>query len=149
MTSESPKNSYIDDITLQLISNKSQYNKYLNISNPGRNHELQEYYQSVKTHKNDILNILKDYMENPEDQISVDMNNALENFVRSCLKHFELKQAENSNAFYKNSDTYINNYHDDDDEDMLFGQMDESVIDTEETKSQMFHSFWGHAVNKK
>ena len=43
MTSESPKNSYIDDITLQLISNKSQYNKYLNISNPERNNELQEY----------------------------------------------------------------------------------------------------------
>ena len=148
MTSESPKNSYIDDITLQLISNKSQYNKYLNISNPERNNELQEYYQSVKTHKNDILNILKHYMENPEQQISVDMNNALENFVRSCLKHFELKQAENSNAFYKNSDSRTNDHmkynNDEDDEDMLFGQID----DNEQTKSQTFHSFWGHAVNK-
>ena len=104
MDSESPKNSYIDDITLQLISNKSQYNKYLNINNPERNNELQEYYQSIKAHKQDILQILRGYIDDPEEQISVDMNNALEMFVKSCLKHFELKQAESSNAFYKDDD---------------------------------------------
>ena len=134
MDSESPKNSYIDDITLQLISNKSQYNKYLNINNPERNNELQEYYQSIKAHKQDILQILKGYIDDPEEQISVDMNNALEMFVKSCLKHFELKQAESSNAFYKD---------DDDDENMLFGQMDDDT-----SKKQTFHSFWGQAVNK-
>ena len=64
------------------------------------------------------------------------------------IKHFELKQAENSNAFYKNSDSLTNDHmkynNDEDDEDMLFGQID----DNEQTKSQTFHSFWGHAVNK-
>ena len=132
-TTESPTNSYIDDITLQLISNKTQYNKYLNVSNPERNNELQEYYETIKRHKNDIVGILDDYIDDPKTQISSDMNNALETFMKACLKHFELKEAENKNAFH-----YVENQ----DDDMMFGSIDNTP------PKETCHTLWGENVRK-
>ena len=131
----SPQNSYIDSITLQCFSNKSSYNKYLTQTN--NDHANTEHINKVKQYKYKITELLQNYLNNPIESITLDIDNAMENFSKTCIQHFEMKELEEINnlAYYESSNDNNN------DEDIMFGKIDNNF-------KPSFQSFWGKGARK-
>ena len=124
----SPKNDYIDEITLQLLINKQCKNKYYMQHDPDKYKEEEEYKEKMKYYKNDIHDIFRNYMNNPSCQISTALDDAYNIFIKACLKHFEIKSVE-----------YENTYNNEDDNEVLFQNCNAF------SKGK---SYWGKGVNK-
>jgi hypothetical protein len=108
----------IDELTLKLMSNKNQYNKYLSKSNPEKYKEHTDYLEKRANYSNNIMNTVRDILISNK-SISTEVNESFEQFVKSCMKYYDMKLLE------KQSDNNING-NEDEDEDMLFGNMNES-----------------------
>ena len=127
--SNNSTNEFVDSITLQFLSSKQQYNKYLSINNKEKYDEIKEYNDKVKRNMHSIIEITKTYCNDPNTQISSELDEIFEAYSKMCIKHIEMKDLESSNSY---------NYTNDSSEDMMFDKVDNS-----------FHSFWGHKVIKK
>ena len=127
---DTPKNEYIDKLTMELLLNKNHYAKYLANTDPKKHDEYKAFKSKLRKHFVDIIDITSQMIENPKDSLSADIEEAFDIYVRSMLRHFELKEIENPPE------------KEETDEDVLFGQMDETP-----TASQ---SFWGkeHVIKK-
>jgi hypothetical protein len=127
---EPQKNEYIDKLTMELLLNKNHYAKYLANTDPKQHDEYKAFKSKLRKHSVDIIDITSKMIENPKDSLGADIEEAFDIYVRSILRHFELKDLENPPE------------KEDADEDVLFGQMDE--------ESSTVHSFWGkeHVVKK-
>jgi hypothetical protein len=101
--SYSPKNEYIDEITLQLLINKQCKSKYLMQHAPDRYKEEEEYKEKVAYYKEDIIGIFNDYMNIKSHQVSSSLDDSFNIFIKACLNHFEIKSVEQENT-YNNSD---------------------------------------------
>ena len=126
---DSSNNSFIDDLTLQYLTNKTVYNKCLSTIDESKYNEVKRFHNKINDHKETILEITENYLNNPELQISSDLDNIFETFVKHCIRHIEMKKVES-----------INDYNKNDDPDMLFEKMEESF--------DPIHSFWGPGVRK-
>jgi hypothetical protein len=128
---EPQKNEYIDKLTMELLLNKNHYAKYLANTDPKKHDEFKAFKSRLRKYSVDIIDITSKMIENPKDALSADIEEAFDIYVRSILRHFELKEIESPP---EKEDAY---------EDVLFGQMDEE----RPTASQ---SFWGkeHVVKK-
>ena len=104
--SGSPKNEYIDEITLQLLINKQCKSKYLMQHHPDKYKEDEEYKEKIAYYKTDIENIFDDYLNIKSHQVSSNLDEAFDIFIRACLKHFEIKEVEQENT-YNNDDNEI------------------------------------------
>jgi hypothetical protein len=60
----------IDKLTLELLTNKSQYKKYLSKEDPKRFQENKEYLEKIQKNKSKILRITNEFLENPEKQFT-------------------------------------------------------------------------------
>tara|TARA_B100001175_G_C19486898_1_gene630322 strand:+ start:339 stop:764 length:426 start_codon:yes stop_codon:yes gene_type:complete len=103
--SSSPKNDYIDEITLQLLINKQCKSKYLMQHDPEKYKQEEEYKQKVIYYKDDIANIFNDYSNIRNHQVTSDLDDAYNNFIKACLKHFEIKEVEQDNTYNNDTDT--------------------------------------------
>ena len=99
-------------------------------TDPKQHDEYKAFKSKLRKHSVDIIDITSKMIENPKDSLGADIEEAFDIYVRSILRHFELKDLENPPE------------KEDADEDVLFGQMDE--------ESSTVHSFWGkeHVVKK-
>jgi len=100
-----PKNEYVDRVTLELLMNKPQYNRYLESTNPevfkkkrSLNNELQKY-QHI------IIDIVKDEISNynnkDEGKRSNQITRSFDNFIKSCIDYIKSKELETENPFNK------------------------------------------------
>jgi hypothetical protein len=128
----------IDKITLQLLTNKHQYNKYLSKEDPKKFREHQEYLEKIKKYRFKILNLSKHFLENPESCINLEMDEMFSIFAKTAIRYFEMKEIEIQN-FYNSSEN-------DEEDETLFGTIDE--IEQEENPSKEMNSFWGKSINK-
>jgi hypothetical protein len=130
-----PYNS-IDRVTLELMSNKNQYNKYLSKTNPLKYKENKEHIEKVNKYSKKIEALTSDLLQNPSKEITNDINDAFNDYVRICIKYFEMKELDNISSY--NYDNYS------DSDDMMFGKMDEenTYNDTSTT------SYWGKSIRK-
>lgn len=126
---DSSNNSFIDDLSLQYLTNKTVYNKCLSTIDESKYNEVKNFHNKINDHKERILEITKNYLNNPELQISSDLDNIFETFVKHCIRHIEMKKLES-----------INDYNKNDDPDTLFEKMEECL--------DPIHSFWGAGVRK-
>jgi len=79
----------IDKLTLELLMNKTTYQKYIEKTDPKKFEENRSYKEKVELYSSRILEITKEYLENPDKQISLDMNHAFYEYSQSCIRHFE------------------------------------------------------------
>ena len=79
----------IDKLTLELLMNKSTYQKYIEKTDPKKFEENRSFKEKVELYKSRILEITKEYLENPDKQVSLDMNHAFYEYSQSCIRHFE------------------------------------------------------------
>jgi len=83
----------IDSLTLKLMSNKSQYNKYLSKTNPEKYKETSDYLEKRRFYSDDIMNTVKSVLFSNKD-ITNNVNESFEHFVKECIKYYEMKCLE-------------------------------------------------------
>jgi hypothetical protein len=132
-----PSNS-IDEITLQLMTNKAQYKKYISKVDPVKYSEQQGFLAKVAKYRYKIQSLFSTLLENPETQITNSVNDGFEHFITTCIKHIELKDIENRRGDRETED---------DDEDVLFGNMEESSNPLQEEREPS-SSYWGKSIKK-
>lgn len=115
----------IDQLTLELLMNKSTYQKYLSQTNPKRAEENRIYKSNLHKFSNNIMKLTSDYLSNPDEiQVTNEVNEMLDTFGKTWVKYFETKELENPEEYKKSQD-----------EDTLF---DESHMeDGNESSSQL------------
>jgi hypothetical protein len=123
---DGPKNEYIDKLTMELLLNKNHYSKYLEKTDPKKHDQYQEYKSKLRKYSVEIIDITSQLIENPKSAPSLDIDDSFNTYVKSILRHFELKELENPQN--KSNE----------DEDMLFGEMN-----TEPVEPKPSRSFWG------
>lgn len=136
-------NQDIDKLTLELLINKNQYNKYLSQTNPEKYKQHREHLDKISKYRGKIHSMFSQLMENPEKQITTKINESFDHFVRTCINHFEMKELDYQTSHEKEVE---------DDDDVLFGNCEsssnnetDSLIDT----SYASGSLWGKKIKKK
>lgn len=127
----SPKNNYIDEITLELLINKQCKTKYLMQHDPQKFKETEEFKDKMAYYKQDIIGAFYKYMDNDGHQVCSEMDDAFEIFVKACFKHFEIQEVAQENNYF----------NEDKDDNVLF----QNVNAFTQAKS---NSFWGKGVKK-
>ena len=119
-------NTFVDKVTLELLMNKNHYNRYLSQTDPNKHEEHLEHIKKINKYRDRVLNVTKDFLDNSNHQISTEVNEAFDYYVRTLLRHFECNDMENPEETNQ-------------DDDMLFGNMtEETYEDVSPSKS-----FWG------
>ena len=131
---------YINNITMNFLMNKSQQQKYISSEDPERYEREQKHIRMLKKHKNEILDLTRRLICEPNTQITTDVNESFNDYTKTLLRYLQMKEFENKG--------YDNNS----DEETLFGTIDESDEDnpeyTYEPKNNIT-SFWGTKLIKK
>ena len=135
-TDESVKpvnNDFVDKVTLELLMNKNHYNRYLSQTDPKKHQEHLNHLEKIRKYRSKIMNTTTEFLNNPDHQITTEVNEAFDHYVRTLIRHYECKEKE----FPEESNQ---------DEDTLFGNMEEPLVDENPTMK----SYWGkHKVQKK
>lgn len=84
----------VDKITLELLMNKAQYNKYLAIKDPNKYEEVQQHLEKVAKYRDRIMQITDEYCENQNTQNSIELDEAFSNYLKSCIRFIEMKELE-------------------------------------------------------
>lgn len=135
---ESVNNTYVNDLTLNFLMNKSHHKKYISKTNPEEHKREQKYQSSLRKYKGKIMNITEELIKNPDTQVTTDVNEIFIGYTKTLIRYFKMKEIENK-EFYNDSD-----------EDMLFGNMNESEDENvEKEDSSEMMSFWGTKILKK
>jgi hypothetical protein len=122
----------IDKITLELLTNKQQYNKYLSKEDPAKYKEHREYLEKVKKYKTKILNLSKQFLENPETCFNLEMNEMFSIFAKTTIRYIEMRELENENQY--------NNDREKEEDEMLFEKIDEFSLEEEEEEDDEFEN---------
>ena len=132
-------NHGVDQLTLECFTNKQHYNKVVNKQNiyniiQQRNTDIEKYETKIK-------NIINGYFRNPNNTINSDLDGLFYSFSNACIQYIEHEETTNYND------------HDSDD-DVLFGNMDDSrppeICNKHERKdpNEYLMSYWGKPVRK-
>jgi hypothetical protein len=105
----------IDKLTLELLMNKTNYNKYMEKTNPEKHKEQREFHQKIKKFGPRIQHLTRKFLENPDFQINLEMDDMLEGYARTFIKYLEMKDLEK---------TCSGCYEKEKDEDILFDPTD-------------------------
>lgn len=124
--------SNINQITLECLINKSCYNKYLMNHDKVKYDEMEEQFSLMKKHREKIMNMFRSYLDDKDYQVNSTLDELFGNFVKAAIQHVEFKESENNNKYYDEFE------RENDDEDTLFGNMNEDPVT----------SFWGKGVKK-
>ena len=131
---------YINNITMNFLMNKSQHKKYISEEDPARYEREQKHIRTLKKHKNEIIELTRRLICEPDTQLTTDVNESFNDYTRTLLRYLKMKDIEKKG------------YDNDSDDETLFGNIDES--DEEDTDSKRdsqndITSFWGTKLVKK
>jgi len=121
------QNEMIDKVTLELLMNKSHYNKYMANADPEQHDKTLKFRSQISKYKHKIISITNELITSQTKQVTTDVNNAFTDYVKTLIQYFQMKELENKP-------------HTDDD-DILFGSIDNDSDDDIVTTPTM--SLWG------
>jgi len=130
-------NEMIDKLTLELLMNKSHYKRYIANTDPTKHAEMVKHNALITKYKYKIMNITNDMLSDPSKQITTNVNEEFNGYVKTLIQYFQMKELENKS-----------NEHSDD-EDVLFGNMAEDDGNAAESETNdmvvepVMKSFWG------
>jgi len=130
-----PSNKYVDQITLELLLNKTRYQKYLSKSDPQKFVEYQEFSENCNRMSRPILDMTMRLLQDPgTDRYSQEVKEAFERYSRVLIRFLEIKEM---------TDHFQEVREDDDDEDTLFpASMNDPIVkglDEMQNTMMMFH----------
>lgn len=128
-------NSFVDQITLELLMNKSQYHKFISKNNPDEFNKIQNQYDEISDYKDSILELTEELLTNRYKSVSTEVNDLFEGYVKAVINHFKMKQIEAKNNYNKCNEDEV---------DTIFENMNE---DYQPTNTD--NSLWGKSVVKR
>lgn len=144
---EMDSNPFIDEMTLELLMNKQQYQKYKETKNPEGHYKDNEYSEELSTYKSRILDLTNHLLNDPRDPISNDVNDVFEQYSKCLIRHFKMKDIENENIMSSKYDSYY------DDDPVMFGEIDNETTDLSDRDRDKMdilnQSVWGKPITKK
>jgi hypothetical protein len=124
---------YIDKITLELLINKNQYNKYIASADPEKHRKITEFSDKLTKYSEQIMSLTEQYCSNPKTQKTTEMDEMFIQYAKTCFRYFEMKELEGDPDFGHEGSNQDN------EEDVLFASVAHTPI----------HSFWGKGAKKK
>ena len=125
------KTEQLNKLTLELFMNKNNYKKYLSKTDTRKYEEYQTHLSNINKYKRSLLQITDNLLNDPNMQITTEVNDIFEIYIKTLIDHLQRKEFEDTS----NESDYTKN---NDDEDMLFGKMDDHT-----GSITPMHSFWG------
>ncbi len=126
--------SEIDQLTLSLLMNKNHYRKYVSQTNPEQHAVENQRITDNRKYRSRILDLTSRLLDSPDTQITTDVDQIFVAYTKRLVQYFKMqdieKQNQSHNGCYEK---------DDEDEDVLFGNMDETPTASQSATS----SFWG------
>lgn len=101
---------YIDQISMQLLLNKTGYQKYLSKTDPQKHQEYQEYLDNCSRLRRPIIDITSRLLDGDKDKYTQEINNAFKEYSQVLIRYLELKE---KNDILEGSSEFC-------DEDMMF-----------------------------
>lgn len=149
----------IDALTLKLLTSKKKYNTYLETVEPDNAAKIREYCDAIHAKKDRIRALFDKYMEDPETQITNELDDSVECCLKELLRHLETRDREKKSARndYNEEDESdkeeeFNDFNidafkktSDNDEDEYEETFEEEKPKKEAKEKQ---SFWGKGVNR-
>uniref|UniRef100_A0A6C0D5Z3 Uncharacterized protein n=1 Tax=viral metagenome TaxID=1070528 RepID=A0A6C0D5Z3_9ZZZZ len=126
--------SEFDKLTLQMFSNKTHYKKYLAKTDPVKYSAQQEFIDKIAKNREKIKTMFLVLLDSPEKQITTDINESFDQFVKSCLNHFHMEK--------------LSKMHDQDKDD-FDATSDDDNDDDNSPDIASSTSYWGASVVKK
>jgi hypothetical protein len=140
----------LDELTLKLLTSKKKYNNYLANMMPDKSAEVRTFYDKVAKMRPRIQTLLGKYLDDPATQTTNELDDVIEQCLRTVVKHWEMRDYEDKCARKGYDETDSS-----EEEVVLFGQAqdktsleDEASNEVEETSINT-SSFWGGRVNKQ
>lgn len=129
-------NEMIDKLTLELLMNKTHYKRYIANADPTKHAEMVKHNVLITKYKYKIMNLTNEMLSDPSKQITTNVNEAFNGYVKTLIQYFQMKEFENKS-----------NEHSDED-DVLFGSMDADAGNAAESEQNepvepIMKSFWG------
>ena len=129
---ENNKQNEIDKLTLELFMNKNNYKKYLEKTDPKKYSDMQLHHMEIDKYRGTILTMTDDLLENPNLQITTEINEVFDAYTKIIIRYLKHKEIEN------NLETC--------EEDVMFGTIDQD----EQRQSSQMKSYWsGEQVVKR
>jgi len=121
----------IDKLTLELLTNKTQYKKYLAREDPEGSQKQKDYLGKIKKYRSKILNLSKEFLENPEKIFNNEMNEMFKIYAQTTIKYIEMREIERDNLFNKDD---FEEEEEEEEEEVLFDteKMDDNNISEED-----------------
>jgi len=142
----------VDKLTLELMMNKTHYQKYLSKTDPVRYQENQEHICKIRKYRHRILELTTELLDNymdsrPVDKHNTEVNSACDEYIRTCMQYFEMRDLEIQGDSRSGAV----------DDDVLFDEnkMNEPLADTNDIETEDLpsnnksSSFWGKSVKRE
>jgi len=98
-----------DKLTLELLTNRSQYKKCLSLVDPKKYNETQNNLDKYNRYYNEIFNLTNDLLDNPDKTVSREINESFDNYIKGCVRHFELEEMKLLNENYDDTNVLFEN----------------------------------------
>lgn len=119
-------NKFIDELTMKLLTNQTNYAKYLYKNDSEKYEEQQQFIMDCNDFYHQIMNITKELCKQKENTYGSDVNQAFNNYARIVIRYLEVKQK---------SDEQQKEYHD----DLIEEQFPDSIEDEDTLNDYILH----------
>lgn len=139
----------LDVLTLQLLSSKKRYNKYLEQAQPDKSKEIQEYHGKIRKHHSKIIEMIETYLDKPNTQTTTEVDEIIEACFKTLIKHYEMLNREHKSFLrdYDETDSSDNEAEVEVEEEVEDEGVDEVEEDPNKNKKS-HNSLWGGNIAK-
>lgn len=92
LTSSSPNDKFLNELTMKLLTNKTSYAKYLHKTDNAKYEEEQQFIQDCNTHHKKIISITDDLCKDLNNEFGTDVKEAFDNYARTIVRYLEVKE---------------------------------------------------------
>lgn len=91
-TTEYTDTKHFDELTVKLFSNKTNYAKYLAMTDERKHEEQQQFMKDCIEHKSNILVLTRKMCNGEENEYGSDVTESFEIYARKLIRYLEVKQ---------------------------------------------------------
>lgn len=129
---EEPSNKFIDKLSLEFLLNKTQYQKYLQKTDPQKFAEMQEFSENCARLSRPIMDMTMRLLQDPKtDRYSQEVQDAFHVYADALIRYLEIKEMTD-----QVQEEYDENRGHDDDENTLFPASMDNGIDKEDQEEE-------------
>jgi len=94
----------MNDVTMQLLMNKGNYDKYVVKNNPEKMLETNEFIRDLQKYRSEILNITEEYINVIDTDINSYINDSFQEYAKNIIKYLKHKEIMYENQFNEEND---------------------------------------------